>query len=71
MAALHRDNLSMKRLLLPALLGLALAAPAARATDETPLDALPYTPSLDVSVMDRTADPCDDLYRYALSLIHI
>lgn len=55
----------MKRLLLPALLGLALAAPAARATDETPLDALPYTPSLDVSVMDRTADPCDDLYRYA------
>jgi putative endopeptidase len=52
----------MKRLLLPALLGLALAAQAA---DETPLDALPYTPGLDVTAMDRSADPCDDLYRYA------
>eukprot|EP01031_Cornospumella_fuschlensis_P008553 gene8553-10542_t len=50
----------MKRLLLPALLAATLAQAA-----ETPLDALPYTPSLDVTAMDRSADPCDDLYRYA------
>ncbi|TXI21516.1 MAG: M13 family peptidase [Roseateles sp.] len=52
----------MKRaLLLPAL----LAATLAHAADETPLDALPYTPSLDTTVMDRSVDPCEDLYRYA------
>ena len=32
---------------------------------ETPLAALPYTPGLDVSAMDRSADPCVDFYRYA------
>ena len=26
---------------------------------------MPYTPSLDVSAMDRTADPCEDLYTFA------
>lgn len=56
----------MKRLLLPALLAAALNAHAADpAAVEGPLDALPYTPSLDLSAMDRSADPCDDLYRYA------
>jgi len=34
-----------------------------RATAEEP--ALPYTPSLDVTAMDRTADPCADFYQYA------
>ncbi|MCE4538863.1 M13 family metallopeptidase [Pelomonas sp. P7] len=51
----------MKRLLIPAL----LAATLAHAADETPLDALPYTPSLDPTVMDRSVDPCEDLYRFA------
>jgi putative endopeptidase len=32
---------------------------------ETPLDSLPYTPGLDVSAMDMSADPCIDFYRYA------
>jgi putative endopeptidase len=41
-----------------------LGAPCAWA-QETPLFALPYSPSLDVSSMDRTADPCVDFYRYA------
>jgi len=51
----------MKRLLvLPALLAGALAQSA-----EAPLDALPYTPSLDVSAMDRSVDPCDDLYQFS------
>jgi len=31
---------------------------------ERPLQALPYTPSLDVPSMDRTADPCVDFYQY-------
>jgi endothelin-converting enzyme/putative endopeptidase len=32
---------------------------------ETPLTALPYTPSLDRDAMDATADPCVSLYQYA------
>ena len=31
---------------------------------EHPLTALPYTPSLDLASMDRTADPCADFYQY-------
>jgi endothelin-converting enzyme/putative endopeptidase len=31
---------------------------------EQPLKAIPYTPSLDVNSMDRTADPCVDFYKY-------
>src|SRR5947207_6877940 len=37
-----------------------VAAPA-----ERPLTALPYTPSLDASVMDRSVDPCVDFYTYS------
>jgi endothelin-converting enzyme/putative endopeptidase len=32
---------------------------------DTPYKTLPYTPSLDVTSMDRTADPCQDLYQYS------
>jgi putative endopeptidase len=38
-------------------------APAA--AQERPLAALPYTPSLDPSVMDRAVDPCVDLYKFS------
>jgi endothelin-converting enzyme/putative endopeptidase len=55
------DPIAMKPLLLCAL----LAATLAHAAGEAPLDALPYTPSLDVTAMDRSADPCDDLYQFA------
>jgi putative endopeptidase len=43
------------------------AAPAAQpaAPDIGPLDHLPYTPSLDVTAMDRSANACTDLYQYA------
>ena len=42
-------------------------APPARveAAQDTPFKELPYTPSLDVSAMDKSVDPCDDLYLYA------
>jgi endothelin-converting enzyme/putative endopeptidase len=45
-------------------LGVALLA-AISAAEERPYQELPYTPSLDVSAMDRAVDPCEDLYAYA------
>src|SRR5579862_6544383 len=35
------------------------------ATPDTPLYSLPYSPSLDLSSMDRAVDPCSDFYRYS------
>jgi endothelin-converting enzyme/putative endopeptidase len=32
--------------------------------DEKPITTLPYTPSLDIQSMDKTADPCVDFYQY-------
>ncbi|MBP6280284.1 MAG: M13 family metallopeptidase [Rhodocyclaceae bacterium] len=32
--------------------------------EDRPTTALPYTPGLDVSSMDKTADPCVDFYQY-------
>jgi endothelin-converting enzyme/putative endopeptidase len=32
---------------------------------DAPLAALPYSPSLDASSMDRSVDPCTDFYRYS------
>src|SRR5579871_3670138 len=32
---------------------------------ETPLQSLPYSPSLDLTDMDRSIDPCQDLFHYA------
>ncbi len=50
----------------------ALAVPAAELgagggapSGKRPLQSLPYTPSLDVSSMDRSVDPCVDLYAYS------
>ncbi len=39
--------------------------PKAPSRSERPLQALPYTPSLDVKTMDKTADPCVDFYQYS------
>ena len=57
--------MTRRALILPAAALLALAAALPVLAEETPFAQLPYTPSLDVSAMDRTADPCEDLYQYS------
>ena len=39
--------------------------PGAPSGDKRPLASLPYTPGIDVSAMDRSVDPCADLYAYS------
>ncbi len=40
-------------------------APNAVAQSEKPLTSFPYTPGLDVTSMDKVADPCVDFYQYS------
>src|SRR5258707_692967 len=44
---------------------LALFAALSLCAQEQPLTSLPYTPSLDVTAMDKTANPCADFYQYS------
>jgi putative endopeptidase len=41
--------------------------PASAPAAKKPLSALPYTPSLDVTSMDRAVDPCVDFFQYSCS----
>jgi putative endopeptidase len=40
-------------------------APGATSAEKRPLESLPYTPGLDPTSMDRTADPCVDFFAFA------
>jgi putative endopeptidase len=40
------------------------AGAATAQSNDAPLFALPYSPSLDISSMDRSVDPCTDFYHY-------
>ena len=44
---------------------LCLLIGVASAEEDQPTASLPYSPSLDVTSMDRMADPCEDFYQYA------
>jgi putative endopeptidase len=48
-----------------ALLALTVPLEAQEAVTKRPLTALPYTPSLDVTSMDKSTDPCVDFYQYS------
>ncbi|HVZ18300.1 MAG TPA: M13 family metallopeptidase [Terriglobales bacterium] len=39
--------------------------PSATSTTEKPLASFPYSPGLDVTSMDKSADPCADFYQYS------
>ncbi|HTV14577.1 MAG TPA: M13 family metallopeptidase, partial [Acidobacteriaceae bacterium] len=57
----------LKRLVPLALAAVSLPACFAQTATNSadqPLAKIPYSPSLDVTSMDRTADPCVDFYRY-------
>lgn len=43
----------------------AVFAVGSSSSTEKPLTELPYTPSLDVTAMDRSVDPCVDFYTYS------
>ena len=51
--------MSLRPFAVALILGLGGVAAAAQ---DAPTTQLPYTPSLDPAAMDRTADPCQDLY---------
>lgn len=60
-----RTSLSLLLCLSVPALGLAAPGDAPVAATETPLTAFPYTPGLDLSAMDPSADACTDFYQYA------
>ena len=47
------------------LLASAATGVAQQASAAKPLQAMPYSPSLDVSSMDKSVDPCTDFYKFA------
>ncbi len=54
-----------KAVFLLCLIVLALTCPAAAQKPSTAEPVLPYSPSLDIRSMDKSADPCVDFYQYS------
>ena len=61
--ALALTTASAQQAAAPAAKAAPAPAPAPAPTD-TPLASFPYTPGLDVTAMDRTANPCEDFYQF-------
>jgi endothelin-converting enzyme/putative endopeptidase len=62
----QRTKAVYRRLLLYALTGWGLVVGLqAQQSAPQPLQAMPYSPSLDVTSLDRTVDPCVDFYKFA------
>jgi putative endopeptidase len=57
--------MSRYKLLLVTALLTSLLTMLSASSAEAPYTQLPYTPSLDLNAMDRSVDPCDDLYTFA------
>lgn len=55
----------MRNLIVALSLSLISAMAYGQAAPERPLKALPYTPSLDIPSMDKSADPCVDFYQFS------
>src|SRR4051812_30967254 len=64
---MNRRLAALSILLLPGLAAAPArsAEPPAAPAEQRPLTALPYTPSLDTSAMDRSVDPCVDFYTFS------
>ena len=64
---MRRKFLCLSLLLIAGLMitGLTAAVAQAPSTPSSSGPALPYSPSLDISSMDKSVDPCVDLYRYS------
>lgn len=54
-----------KLLIVSACLLLGILAAAQTSAPQSAQPSMPYTPSLDVSSMDKSADPCVDFYQYS------
>jgi endothelin-converting enzyme/putative endopeptidase len=57
--------LSRSALILAATFAACIASLSAQQATPQPLQAMPYSPSLDVTSLDRTVDPCVDFYKFS------